>query len=25
LDMPNLDHCGSPEFCFESYLEYESV
>ena len=21
LDMPNLDHCGSPEFCFESYLE----
>jgi len=24
LDMPNLDHCGSPEFCFESYLEHES-
>ena len=24
LDMPNLDHCGSPEFCFESYLENES-
>ena len=24
LDMPNLDHCGSPEFCFESYLTYES-
>jgi len=24
LDMPNLDHCGSPEFCFESYLDYES-
>ena len=23
LDMPNLDHCGSPEFCFQSYLEYE--
>ena len=21
LDMPNLDHCGSPEFCFESYLD----
>lgn len=25
LDMPNLDHCASPEFCFESYLNYESV
>lgn len=25
LDMPNLDHCASPEFCFESYLDYESV
>ena len=25
LDMPNLDHCGSPEFSFESYLEYESA
>lgn len=25
LDMPNLDHCGSPEFCFESYLENESA
>jgi DNA polymerase III alpha subunit len=24
LDMPNLDHCGSPEFCVESYLENES-
>jgi DNA polymerase III alpha subunit len=24
LDMPNLDHCGSTEFCFESYLENES-
>lgn len=24
LDMPNLDHCGSPEFCFESYLDHES-
>jgi DNA polymerase III alpha subunit len=24
LDMPNLDHCGSPEFCFESYIENES-
>jgi len=24
LDMPNLDHCGSPEFCFESYLEHAS-
>ena len=24
LDMPNLDHCGSPEFCYESYLENES-
>lgn len=24
LDMPNLDHCGSPEFSFESYLENES-
>tara|TARA_R100000808_G_scaffold21636_1_gene46786 strand:+ start:871 stop:1632 length:762 start_codon:yes stop_codon:yes gene_type:complete len=23
LDVPNLDHCGSPEFCFESYLDYE--
>ena len=23
LDMPNLDHCGSPEFCFESYLDNE--
>ncbi len=21
LDKPNLDHCGSPEFCLESYLE----
>lgn len=21
LDMPNLDHCASAEFCFESYLE----
>ena len=21
LDMPNLDHCASSEFCFESYLE----
>lgn len=25
LDMPNLDHCASPEFCFESYLDYESL
>lgn len=25
LDMPNLDHCASPEFCFESYLSHESV
>jgi len=25
LDMPNLDHCGSSEFCFESYLENESA
>ena len=25
LDMPNLDHCGAPEFCFESYLENESA
>ena len=25
LDMPNLDHCGSPEFCYESYLENESA
>ena len=25
LDMPNLDHCGSPEFCFESYLDHESA
>jgi len=25
LDMPNLDHCASPEFCFESYLDHESV
>jgi len=25
LDMPNLDHCASPEFCFESLLDYESV
>jgi len=25
LDMPNLDHCASPEFCFESYLDYESA
>lgn len=25
LDMPNLDHCASPEFSFESYLDYESV
>ena len=25
LDMPNLDHCASPEFCFESYLNHESV
>ncbi|MBN86511.1 MAG: hypothetical protein CL885_03205 [Dehalococcoidia bacterium] len=25
LDMPNLDHCGSPEFCFESYLDNESA
>lgn len=24
LDMPNLEHCASPEFCFESYLDYES-
>ena len=24
LDMPNLDHCGSPEFSYESYLNYES-
>lgn len=24
LDMPNLDHCASPEFCFESYKENES-
>jgi len=24
LDMPNLDHCGAPEFCFESYLEHAS-
>lgn len=23
LDMPNLDHCGSPEFCFQSYLEHD--
>ena len=22
LDSPNLDHCASPEFCFESYLEF---
>ena len=25
LDMPNLDHCASPEFCFESYLDYEKA
>lgn len=25
LDSPNLDHCASPEFCFESYLDHESV
>jgi len=25
LDMPNLDHCGSPEFSFESYLDHESA
>ena len=23
LNSPNLDHCGSPEFCFESYLDHE--
>lgn len=25
LDMPNIDHCASNEFCFESYLDYESL
>jgi hypothetical protein len=24
LESPNLDHCSSNEFCFESYLENES-
>ena len=24
LDAPGLDHCASPEFCFESYLDNES-
>ena len=24
LDKPNLDHCGSREFCFESWLELEN-
>ena len=24
LDKPNLDHCGSREFCFESWLEKEN-
>lgn len=24
LETPNLDHCSSPEFCYESYLENES-
>jgi len=23
LNNPNLDHCASPEFCFESYKEHE--
>lgn len=23
LDKPNLEHCASPEFCVESYLDYE--
>ena len=22
LNTPNLDHCASPEFCFESYAEH---
>lgn len=25
LESPNLDHCSSNEFCFESYLENESA
>lgn len=25
LDVPNIDHLSSPEFCFESYLNYASL
>jgi DNA polymerase III alpha subunit len=25
LDVPNIDHLSSPEFCYESYLKYESA
>ena len=25
LSVPNFDHLASPEFCYESYLEYESA